>query len=70
MTDRQFIEEVRARTGEPVYVIKRTINFIYNAITHKEVRPLNQVYEDMIMIMDKEYCASSLSLANKLFNSK
>lgn len=42
MTDKQFIEEVRARTGEPVY-------------------------EDMIMIMDKEYCASSLSLAKALF---
>lgn len=70
MTDKDFVTEVRARTGEPVEMIWKTVNFVYRETKQKCFYPINYVYENIISIIEADYMCSSLNAAVSMYTTE
>lgn len=66
MTDKTFTEEVRARTGEPDYIIRKTINYI-NGQLPNYCYGIDYVYDEVIKMLDDRVCWDSMGAAKLLF---
>lgn len=58
MTDWQFIQEVRARTGETPQMIGRVLDNIYAQIDYR-LFTLNDVLKEIVWLLDQRICESS-----------
>lgn len=58
MTDKTFVEEVRARTGEPVSMIWSTVSMIYN-MSEKTCYGINFIYSEILAMLDDRVCWTS-----------
>lgn len=65
MSDRTFVEEVRARTGEPASMIWGTVSMIYN-MTAKTCYGIDFIYSEILAMLDDRVCWSSRQAAKLL----
>lgn len=67
MIDKNFVEEVRARTGEPVSMIWSTVNMIYN-MSEKTCYGIDFIYSEILNVLDTRVCWSSRQAARLLLS--
>ena len=67
MTDKTFVEEVRARTGEPVSMIWSTVGMIYS-MSEKTCYGIDFIYSEILAMLDDRVCWTSRQAAKLLLS--
>lgn len=67
MSDKTFVEETRARTGEPVSMIWSTVSMIYN-MSIKTCYGIDFIYSEIIAMLDDRVCWTSRQAAKLLLS--
>lgn len=67
MTDKTFVEEVRARTGEPVSMIWSTVSMIYS-MSEKTCYGIDFIYKEILSMLDDRVCWTSRQAAKLLLS--
>lgn len=67
MIDKMFVEEVRARTGEPASMIWGTVSMIYN-MSEKTCYGIDFIYSEILAMLDDRVCWSSRQAAKLLLS--
>lgn len=65
MSDKTFVEETRARTGEPVSMIWSTVSMIYN-MSIKTCYGIDFIYSEILSMLDDRVCWTSRQAAKLL----
>lgn len=58
MTDKEFMEEVRARTGELPGMIYRSLDRVYR-ISEQELIDVERIMKEVVELVDSRQCDSS-----------
>ena len=67
MSDKTFIQEVRARTGEPAPMIYSTINLIYH-MSSATCYSIDFIFSEILAMLDDRVCWSSRQAAKLLLS--
>lgn len=67
MSDKTFVEEVRARTGEPVSMVWSTVSMIYN-MAEKTCYGIDFIYHEILAMLDDRACWTSRQAAKLLLS--
>lgn len=67
MSDKTFVEEVRARTGEPTSMVWSTVSMIYN-MSIKTCYGIDFIYSEILAMLDDRVCWTSRQAAKLLLS--
>lgn len=67
MSDKTFVDEARARTGEPASMIWSTVSMIYN-MTEKTCYGIDFIYSEILAMLDDRVCWTSRQAAKLLLS--